>query len=40
MPGNEALKEVEQTQQSNRSEPERFVDAVTAAKFLNRFESG
>jgi len=35
MRSNEALREAEQTQQENRSEPERFVDAVTAAKFLS-----
>jgi excisionase family DNA binding protein len=35
MRDSEALKEVEPTQQANRSEPERFVDAVTAAKFLS-----
>lgn len=31
----QALREIEPTQQANRSEPERFVDAVTAAKFLS-----
>jgi excisionase family DNA binding protein len=35
MRGSEAPKEVEPTQQANNGEPERFVDAVTAAKFLS-----
>ena len=35
MRGSEALREAEQTQQTNRSEPERFVDSVVAAKFLS-----
>ena len=35
MRGSEALREVEPTQQANRSEPERFVDSVVAAKSLS-----
>jgi excisionase family DNA binding protein len=35
MRGSEAMREVEPTQQPNRSEPERFVDSVVAAKFLS-----
>jgi excisionase family DNA binding protein len=30
-----AVREAERTQEANRSEPERFVDAVVAAKFLS-----
>ncbi len=35
MRGSEALKEAEAIQQVNRSEPERFVAAEVAAKFLS-----
>jgi excisionase family DNA binding protein len=35
MRGNEAFSAVEQMQQANRNEPERFVDAVVAARFLS-----